>query len=192
MHQHTDATRIHIIGGAGSGKTTLAKQLSDQLATPCYHLDEIAYADGFGEKIALDARLASLQQITDCPAWVTEGVYIWWTASLMDAADLIIWLDMPFYINGWRIVARHFRLSWAGTNRHPGVGKMLRFLIHVMHKQIRSTPIAPNSLDDDAATTRVATGHFLQGYAAKTIHCTHPADVARFHADFRKHIRAHT
>ena len=184
MHQRADATRIHIIGGAGSGKTTLAKQLSDQLAAHCYHLDEIAYAGGFGAKIGLAARLASLQAIIAEPAWVTEGVYLWWTTTLMDAADVIVWLDMPFYLNGWRIVARHFRLSWAGTNRHPGMGKMLRFLVHVMGKQIRTTPIIPTAPDDDAATTRIATAHFLQNYAAKTIHCTRPAEVARFKADF--------
>lgn len=178
------ATRIHIIGGAGSGKTTLATQLSAQLAAPSYHLDEIAYEGGFGAKIGLDARLASLDAIIAEPAWVTEGVYLWWTASLMDAADVIVWLDMPFYLNGWRIVARHFRLSWAGTNRHPGFAKMLRFLFHVMRKQLRLTPIIPTAPDDDTATTRIATAHFLQSYAAKTIHCTRPAEVARFRANF--------
>jgi adenylate kinase family enzyme len=184
MNQFTTARRLHIVGSAGSGKTTLAQHLSAQLNTPCYELDEIAYAGGFGRKIPLDARLAALQPIIAQPAWVTEGVYLWWTATLMEAADLIIWLDMPVYVNGWRIVARHFRLNRAGTNRHPGNVKLMRFLFHVLRKQIRNTPIIPKAPDDDAATTRAATAEFLRAYAGKVVHCRRPADVVRFRADF--------
>ena len=176
--------RIHIVGSAGSGKTTLARQLSAQLAAPCYDLDEIAYVGGYGAKIPLETRLASLQPILAQPAWVTEGAFLWWTAALMDAADLIVWLDMPVYVNGWRIVTRHVRLSWAGTNRHPGFVKMVRFLVHVLRKQMRNTPIIPKAPDDDAATTRAATGEFLRAFQHKTIHCRRPADVARFRDGF--------
>ena len=186
MNQH-DVKRIHIVGSAGSGKTTLAKQLSAYLNAPCYHLDEVAYEGGFGRKIPLDARVAALQPVIARPAWVTEGVFLWWTAPLMDAADLIVWLDMPFYVNGWRIITRHFRLNWEGTNRHPGTMKLFRFLFHVMRKQIRNTPITPTAPDDDAATTRVATGEFLRAYAHKVVHCQQPRDVVRFTKRFPNH-----
>lgn len=179
MHRHTRASRIHIVGGAGSGKTTLAQQLGAQLAVPCYDLDEVAYEGGFGRKIPLADRVGALQQIVAHPHWIAEGVYIWWTTPLLDAADVIIWLDLPFYINGWRIVARHFRLNRAGTNRHPETGKMVRFLFHVMSKQIRDRAIPPQSPDDDAAITRVATAEYLQPYAHKLIHCTNSAAVVR-------------
>jgi adenylate kinase family enzyme len=176
--------RIHITGSAGSGKTTLAKSLSTHLAAPCYDLDEVAYEGGYGKKIALDARMDSLRQIVAQPEWVTEGVFIWWTEALMDAADLIVWLDLPFYITGWRIVARHYRLSWAGTNRHPGTLKLLRFLSFVMRKQISNRAITPKAPDDDAATTRIATAEFLRKYESKLIHCTRPAEVAHFKTRF--------
>jgi adenylate kinase family enzyme len=179
MHPHAGASRIHIVGGAGSGKTTLARQLSAQLAAPCFDLDEVAYEGGFGRKIPLADRVDALEQIVAHPHWIAEGVYIWWTTPLLDAADVIIWLDLPFYINGWRIVERHFRLNRAGINRHPHTGKMVRFLFHVMSKQIRDRAIPPQSPDDDAAITRVATAEYLHAYAHKLIHCTSPAAVAR-------------
>jgi adenylate kinase family enzyme len=180
MTPTTKATRIHIVGSAGSGKTTLAKELGASLALPCHDLDEVAYEGGFGRKIALDDRVASLQQIITQPGWVTEGAFIWWTAPLMEAADMIVWLDLPVHITGWRIVARHFRLSWAGTNRHPGFVKLLRFLTFVTSKQLMKTAITPKSADDDAATTRVATAEFLRAYAPKVVHCRTPAEVAAF------------
>ena len=175
-----NATRIHIVGGAGSGKTTLAQQVSACRHLPCYDLDEVAYEGGFGAKIPLERRMASLQQILAQPRWVTEGVFIWWTAPLVEEADVIVWLDMPFYLNGWRIVTRHVRLSWAGTNRHPGLLKLLRFLTHVMKKQIRDMPIPSKGPDDDAAITRVATRDFLIPYVSKVVHCQSPADVTAF------------
>jgi adenylate kinase family enzyme len=180
----TQANRIHIIGSPGSGKTTLAKELSTHLAIPWYDLDVIAYEGGFGRKIPLDARIQQLQQIIAQRGWITEGAYLWWTEILLDAAELIIWLDMPPYINGWRIVQRHVQTSWAGTNRHPGTKKLLRFLFHTMKKQISRTMITPKAPDDDGATTPVATAQILSGYASKVIHCKRPAEVARFKENF--------
>lgn len=186
-HTRIHHTRIHIVGSAGSGKTTLAQELSICLALPCHNLDEVAYEGGFGRKIPLEGRVASLQEIMAQPSWITEGVFIWWTAPLMDAADVIVWLDLPVHVTAWRIVSRHFRLSWAGTNRHPGFVKMLRFLTFVTGKQLRKTPIPPKSADDDAATTRVATAEFLRAYAPKVVHCRTPAEVAAFKQQYCPH-----
>ena len=42
-------SKVHIIGSVGSGKTTLAKNLSTKLGIPYYELDNVVwkrYADG--------------------------------------------------------------------------------------------------------------------------------------------------
>jgi adenylate kinase family enzyme len=187
MRGHTQTDRIHIIGSPGSGKTTLAQELSAHLAIPWHELDVVAYEGGVGSKIPLEARLLSLQQIMAQPRWITEGAYLWWTEQLLDHAELIVWLDLPPYLNGWRIVQRHFQASWAGTNRHPGIKKLLRFLFFTMKKQSSRTAITPKAPDDDAATTPVATREILRGYTSKVVHCQRPADVANFKADFLKH-----
>ena len=41
FYRKEEMTRIYILGGPGSGKTTLAKRLSDRLNVPCYELDLI-------------------------------------------------------------------------------------------------------------------------------------------------------
>jgi len=82
--------RVHIIGGAGSGKTRLARTIAARFALPVYDLDEVAYENGAGSKRPLDTRLADVRRIAGQPGWVTEGIYLWWTDELLRAADAII------------------------------------------------------------------------------------------------------
>lgn len=42
--------RISIIGGSGTGKTTLANNLGKQLNLPVYHIDGINYLDNWQER----------------------------------------------------------------------------------------------------------------------------------------------
>ncbi|MCH7626281.1 MAG: hypothetical protein IIC83_10190 [Chloroflexi bacterium] len=44
------AHRIHIVGGSGSGKTTIAIELGRRLDVPTYGLDEIGYEGGAGDR----------------------------------------------------------------------------------------------------------------------------------------------
>ena len=85
--------KIHIIGGAGSGKTTLANLLSDRLSYPCFDLDQIGWRDH--HKVFLDDRIEAIEEIISRPNWITEGVFLWWTDALLDAVDVIVWLDIP-------------------------------------------------------------------------------------------------
>jgi hypothetical protein len=169
--------KIHILGAAGSGKTTLAELFSNRLDVPWFELDTIAYEGGYGRKRNLAQRLAALQELLAQPQWITEGVYLHWLDDLLDAADLIIWLDLPWYVAMPRIVTRHVKLSLAGRNRHPGVGKLLRF---VWYCRTFYTDIAvhqPAALDDDTGFNRATTAHYLLPWEEKTICCESPRAV---------------
>jgi adenylate kinase family enzyme len=63
--------RIHIIGGPGSGKTTLARQLSTRLHILCYELDTIGWEGGFGVERSLEVRLADISRIAAQPEWMS-------------------------------------------------------------------------------------------------------------------------
>lgn len=173
----SEARRIHIIGGAGTGKTTLARRIAARVNVSVFDLDEIAYHDGAGPPRPIAVRRQDVHRIAIRAAWVTEGGYLWWIDELLETADVIVWLDVPFRIAAWRIVLRHVRASLAGANRHRGLRKLLRFLLWNWG-YYHNTPASPATLDDHMMASRAATRQCLAPYAAKLIHCQQPADVA--------------
>ena len=67
MSDQTGARRIHIVGGPGSGKTTLAARLGRHLGVPVYDLDAIAYEAGAGPKRELGARRTDVDRFAVGP-----------------------------------------------------------------------------------------------------------------------------
>lgn len=180
--------RIHILGAAGSGKTTLARLAAARLNCPWYELDLVAYEGGYGNgrKRMLNERRAELKTILARPSWITEGFFIWWIDDLLEAADVIVWLDLPWHMSMFRLVMRHIRLSEAGENRYPGLWRFTKFFAswwpYYLERQIR----IPNALDDDYGVNRATVANYLAPYMEKVIQYRRPEDVDRFLAQISK------
>ena len=177
--QQARAHRIHIVGGPGSGKTTIALDLGRRLDVRTYDLDQVGYEGGAGDRRPLNARLADVCAIAAQPGWVTEGVFLGWTDELLRAADVILWLDVPWRVAAWRIIARHVRASLAGTNRHPGILRLLRFLRFAM-RYYGSSEAGPVVLDNDGSNSRAATSGHLEPFWGKVVHCRSADEVETF------------
>ena len=177
--------RIHVIGGPGSGKTTLARRLAELGSLPAYDLDAIGYAGGAGPKRSLEARLADVRHIAAQPAWITEGSFLWWTEELLERAEVIVWLDVSWRLAAWRILRRHVLASLAGTNRHHGIRRLLSFLRSARHYYVGPAR-SPKAPDDDGAVTSASTAQALAPFAPKVIRCRHPADVDAFLARWQQ------
>ncbi len=103
--------RIVVVGGTGSGKTTLATALSARLGHTHIELDGLWWQQDWAhvapEELAhtLRASLANLDN------WVVDGNYLDQIdgALLWQEADTLVWLDLPRHICYRRAVFRTVR-----------------------------------------------------------------------------------
>ncbi len=98
---------INIIGTTGSGKSTLAKQLSKQLNLVYIELDDLLWLDDWQESSneALFLKLKIATENADT-GWVLDGIYTRTIPMIMQQADMVIWLDYPFWVNLYRLTRR--------------------------------------------------------------------------------------
>ncbi|MEB2298666.1 AAA family ATPase [Lysinibacillus xylanilyticus] len=111
--------KIHIIGSVGSGKTTLAKELSEKLNIPYYELDNVVWIrQNSGDCRRTDQQKVDyLNDIILTKAWIIEGVHNEdWVAQSFLNAELIIFLDTNYYIRIYRIIKR-FTLQKLGLEK---------------------------------------------------------------------------
>ena len=99
--------KIVIIGSAGVGKSTLARDLGFILQINVVHLDRIFWEPGWKEK-PRDVRIEILQELVRERQWIIEGTYLGSSEPRLNAADAIIFLDIHPALCLKRIFKRHY------------------------------------------------------------------------------------
>jgi hypothetical protein len=105
------ARRIVVLGGAGAGKSTLARAIGERLMLPVWHLDRFVFGPGWtriDDHIARRRLVEALQP----DHWVVEGVYPALQDITLPHADLVVWIEQP-------VLLRLFR-AWRKTRIHKG------------------------------------------------------------------------
>ena len=120
--------RIRIIGGAGSGKTTLGKKLSDLIGFQLISLDHYA------KKIKgmhIEASEVFMESFITQTSWIIEGVQDEGVFSrTIDSADVIIFLDYELSQRRRLLIKRYLGIK---SNRLETRRKCsLKQLIHLM------------------------------------------------------------
>ncbi|MRG85688.1 AAA family ATPase [Salinibacillus xinjiangensis] len=116
--------KIHIIGSVGSGKTTLAKKISNQYNIPFFELDNVVWERHASGDIRRSevARKEYLSTITQTKKWIIEGVHNEeWVTNSFREADIIIFLDPKYSVRTRRIIKRFFKqkLGFEESNYKP-------------------------------------------------------------------------
>ena len=103
--------KIYIIGIVASGKTTMAKLLSQKLNVPFYELDCIVHVKNENEryKRTPDEQIQEINRIDNEGGWIFEGVYRESYNCVLDLADEIIFIDPPLWLRKLRILLRYIK-----------------------------------------------------------------------------------
>lgn len=82
--------RILVTGNAGSGKSTVAKELSNRHGLLYSSLDSVVWQEGW-KKTPREVRRKKIQKLIAQDSWVIDGV----DYDVLTAAEVIVFLDLP-------------------------------------------------------------------------------------------------
>ena len=145
--------RIHIIGGMGTGKTYLGRRLASIMCLRVFEMD-----------LGVDQ-----DELLAQPSWISEGIYLWSIERVLEAADVVVWLDLPYRTCARRIVVRHALASARGNNRHKGLRKLWRFAWTSRRYWQTTTPRPPTGPTDWNALSRAQTVLTLDPHRSKVV-----------------------
>jgi len=181
--------RVHVTGGPGSGKTTLAQRVGVLLDAPVYEMDWVGWERDTGRERTVEEKLERVHGIAAQETWVTEGTMLGWTDALLRAADLVIWLDVPWPVAVWRMLLRHVRAELRRANPHPGWRRLARFAWYTRHYYLDLQVGPPVPADGEGRATRARTAARVSALGARGVRCRTSRDVASLLASIAQAAR---
>lgn len=140
--------RIHVIGAAGAGKSTLAGHMAACLGIPYVELDALYWRPCWVKASAPEFQAAVRARVSS-PAWVIDGSYESVRELIWAAADMVIWLDYPLPLVLRRLIWRALRnlatrANLWGTDNYESWRRILSRDSVVLssistHKRLRNT-----------------------------------------------------
>ena len=101
-------SKILVVGTSGSGKSILAKNVSNILGIKDIELDALFLKENWQESSNTDFREKILQSIKGTSGYVINGNYNKVKDLTWGNADTVIWLDYSRFIVMWRVIKRTF------------------------------------------------------------------------------------
>jgi adenylate kinase family enzyme len=117
--------RIVILGCAGSGKTTLARQLSERTRARVICLDEIWQPQWEEKDVPAFRKL--LSEVHAGKNWISDGNFAVASFDIrLPRATLVVWMEHSRLLCAWRAIMRVFQRGEA--HRISGLMNVLAFI----------------------------------------------------------------
>ena len=121
-------SRILVYGVTGSGKTTLARRISERTGLPWHPVDDLTWEPGWVEVPDAEQR-RRIEAICAEDRWVLDSAYGRWMDVPLACAELIVALDYPRWVSlAWllrRSVRRVVRRELACNGNQETLRRLL-------------------------------------------------------------------
>ncbi|NQW18721.1 MAG: hypothetical protein HQ478_14710 [Chloroflexi bacterium] len=97
----------------GGGKTTLSRALGENLGYPVIELDALYWLPNWKERDPVEFKALVTRTLDESGAsWIADGQYLSHLGqSVLERADTVIWLELPWRSVFWRIFKRSIARS---------------------------------------------------------------------------------
>jgi adenylate kinase family enzyme len=99
------ADRILLYGVTGSGKSELARRISERIGIPWHSVDDLTWDPGWRQVPAEEQR-RRFEEICAGERWILDTAYSAWRDVALARAELIVALDYPRWLSLARLIRR--------------------------------------------------------------------------------------
>lgn len=161
--------RILIIGSGGAGKSTLARRLGEKTGIEVVHLDKLFWNPGW-VRTEKEEWFEIVRQAIEKASWIMDGNFGSTLEMRANAADTIIFMDMPRLVCIYRILKRWF--IYRNTHRPdmaPGCDEKVdwEFFMWVWNYPKRSKPekeLVLNRYANEKTVIRLKSNRDIEGF----------------------------